>query len=170
MIRRARAAGLPVIADPASSGDYKIYSGATAVTPNRLETSRATDIEVESIEDARNAGQALCEKLNLEYAFGDDRFRRQCCGSANDGSWAHHPTRKREVYDITGAGDMVLAMIGVGAAAGYSPDDLAKLANVARVDWKSNKLVWSPSNETKSSAIYCREIVVRVVKSSSYLN
>ncbi|MDB4786848.1 D-glycero-beta-D-manno-heptose 1-phosphate adenylyltransferase [Planctomycetaceae bacterium] len=130
VIKRARAAGLPVIADPASSGDYKIYSGATAITPNRLETSLATEIEVESIEDAHRAGEVLCEKLNLDYAFvtiDSDGI----VAVRNDGSWAHHPTRKREVYDITGAGDMVLAMIGVGAAAGYSPDDLAKLANVA---------------------------------------
>ena len=41
------------------------------------------------------------------------------------------PTRKREVYDITGAGDMVLATIGLGAAAGIAPFDLARLANVA---------------------------------------
>ncbi|MCH7839490.1 MAG: D-glycero-beta-D-manno-heptose 1-phosphate adenylyltransferase, partial [Planctomycetes bacterium] len=41
------------------------------------------------------------------------------------------PTRKRHVYDITGAGDMVLAMIGVGTAAGIAPEDVARLANVA---------------------------------------
>ena len=130
IIQRSKAAGLPVIADPASSGDYIIYRGATAVTPNRLETSRATDIEVENIEDAHHAGLKLCEKLDLEYAFvtiDSDGI----VVTKQTGEWAHHPTRKREVYDITGAGDMVLAMIGVGAAAGYSPDDLAKLANTA---------------------------------------
>ncbi|MBD3674138.1 MAG: D-glycero-beta-D-manno-heptose 1-phosphate adenylyltransferase [Planctomycetaceae bacterium] len=130
IIQRVRAAGLPVIADPASSGDYLIYRGATAITPNRLETSRATGLDVETIDDAHQAGKVLCEKLDLEYAFvtidSDGIVVTQ-----NNGEWAHHPTRKREVYDITGAGDMVLAMIGVGAAAGYSPDDLAKLANVA---------------------------------------
>src|SRR6185436_17310282 len=41
------------------------------------------------------------------------------------------PTRKRQVYDITGAGDMVLAMIGVGLAEGIDPADIARLANVA---------------------------------------
>ncbi|MGH7202565.1 MAG: D-glycero-beta-D-manno-heptose 1-phosphate adenylyltransferase, partial [Planctomycetaceae bacterium] len=48
-----------------------------------------------------------------------------------DGAAQILPTRKRAVYDITGAGDMVLAMIGVGAAAGIPPRDLARLANVA---------------------------------------
>lgn len=130
IISRARAAGLPVIADPASTGDCSIYSGSTAITPNRLETSRATGIPVESIEEAHQAGRQLCQRLNLEYAFvtidSDGIVVTQ-----NDGQWEHHPTRRREVYDITGAGDMVLAMIGLGAAAGYLPDDLAKLANVA---------------------------------------
>ena len=48
-----------------------------------------------------------------------------------DGTSQLLPTRRREVYDITGAGDMVLAMIGVGAAAGIEPVDVARLANIA---------------------------------------
>ena len=48
-----------------------------------------------------------------------------------DGSTELLPTRRREVYDITGAGDMVLATIGIGAAAGITPVDLARLANVS---------------------------------------
>ncbi|HUG18610.1 MAG TPA: D-glycero-beta-D-manno-heptose 1-phosphate adenylyltransferase [Planctomycetaceae bacterium] len=130
LIDRARQLGIPVIADPASSGDYAIYSGATAITPNRLETSRATGIEVETLDAAFSAGKQLCAKLDLEYAF----VTLDSDGIAlihSDGRCEHHPTRKREVYDITGAGDMVLATIGVGAAAGNAPDDLARLANIA---------------------------------------
>ncbi len=129
-IQAARNAGIPVIVDPASTGDCQHYRGATAITPNRLETSRATGQEVESEEMAFQAGRKLCEKLDLEYAF----VTLDSDGIAlvmKDGSANMYPTRKREVYDITGAGDMVLAMIGVAVAAGVNPPDLAKLANIA---------------------------------------
>ncbi len=69
-------------------------------------------------------------QLELEYAFvtlDSDGIALTKKG----GSSEMFPTRKREVYDITGAGDMVLAMIGMGAAAGVEPENLARLANVA---------------------------------------
>lgn len=130
VIEAARDCGLPVIVDPASSGECQAYRGATAVTPNRLETHRATGIEIDRIEDAVAAGHRLCAQLNLQYAF----VTLDSDGIAlayRDGTSEHLPTRRREVYDITGAGDMVLATIGVGAAAGLAPADLARLANVA---------------------------------------
>ncbi|HCS52783.1 MAG TPA: bifunctional heptose 7-phosphate kinase/heptose 1-phosphate adenyltransferase, partial [Planctomycetaceae bacterium] len=48
-----------------------------------------------------------------------------------DGTSESFPTRQREVYDITGAGDMVLATIGLGAAAGWDDADLARMANIS---------------------------------------
>ncbi|MCA9013925.1 MAG: bifunctional heptose 7-phosphate kinase/heptose 1-phosphate adenyltransferase [Planctomycetaceae bacterium] len=130
VLETARNAGIPVIVDPCPGRDYQIYSGATAITPNRLETSRAVGFEVKSKEDAFQAGKKLCEELNLEYVFvtldSDGIALTQADGTAE-----LLPTRKREVYDITGAGDMVLATIGVGSAAGIPPADLARLANVA---------------------------------------
>jgi D-beta-D-heptose 7-phosphate kinase/D-beta-D-heptose 1-phosphate adenosyltransferase len=130
VIQACRQLNIPVIVDPAASGDYSIYTRATAITPNRLETSRATGLEISSQERAFGAGQQLCQRLQLDYAF----ITLDSDGIAlarSDGSAEMFPTRKREVYDITGAGDMVLAMIGVGAACGVSPADLARLANVA---------------------------------------
>jgi len=130
VIAAARQAGLPVIVDPPSSGQCGHYQGATAMTPNRLETERATGREIRTIHSAFSAGRRLCAELQLESAF----VTLDSDGIAlvrADGSAEHLPTRRREVYDITGAGDMVLAMIGVGAAAGIQPADLARLANVA---------------------------------------
>jgi D-beta-D-heptose 7-phosphate kinase / D-beta-D-heptose 1-phosphate adenosyltransferase len=130
VIRACRQAKIPVIVDPASSGDYRQYRGATAVTPNRLETSRATGRDVVTREHAFSAGRLLCAQLDLDYAFitlDSDGIALVTAA----GSEQMLPTRKREVYDITGAGDMVLAMIGLGVAAGVSPVDLARLANVA---------------------------------------
>ena len=130
VIAAARTAGVPVVVDPSSSGDCRNFIGATAVTPNRLETKRATGIEVRTPEDAFAAGRRLCAEFELDHAY----VTLDSDGIAltfRSGEPHHLKTRKREVYDITGAGDMVLATIGVGAAAGVHPADLARLANVA---------------------------------------
>jgi D-beta-D-heptose 7-phosphate kinase/D-beta-D-heptose 1-phosphate adenosyltransferase len=130
VIDECRRRKLPVIVDPASSADYRTYCYATAVTPNRAETSRATSRPVQTADDAFAAGKRLCLQLQLDYCF----VTLDSDGIAlvrADGSCDMLRTRKREVYDITGAGDMVLATIGVGAAAGIDPVDLAALANIA---------------------------------------
>lgn len=126
----AREAGVPVIVDPRPGSDYRLYRGATAVTPNRLETRLATGRDVKSAEDAFAAGKQLCGELGLQHAY----ITLDSDGIAlvmADGQGNLLPTRKRQVYDITGAGDMVLATIGVGLAAQLAPVDIARLANVA---------------------------------------
>lgn len=130
VIAAANEAAVPVIVDPRPGEDYSRYRGATAVTPNRLETSRATGIDVKTAEDAFAAGQQLCEQLALRYAY----VTLDSDGIAvvdSQGNTELLRTRKREVYDITGAGDMVLAMIGVATADGIAPADTARLANIA---------------------------------------
>ncbi len=130
VISVAREKNIPVIVDPASSVDYARYRGATAMTPNRLEASHATLLNINTPQDAFVAGQQLCERLGMDWTFITLDSDGIALTHAN-GKNAHLPTRKREVYDITGAGDMVLAMIGVGAAAGLEPEHLGRLANVA---------------------------------------
>lgn len=130
LITAGRVQGIPVLVDPYPGEDYARYVGATAVTPNRLETKRATGLEIKSIEQAVLAGQSLCRHLQLDYAY----ITLDSDGIAfvhKEGWYEHLPTRKREVYDITGAGDMVLAMIGVGLAAQVDPIAAGRLANVA---------------------------------------
>ncbi len=130
VITAARHAEIPVIVDPAATADYRQYVNATAITPNRSETARATGWPIQTEEEACRAGRRLCAELQLDYCFVTLDSDGVALAMA-DGSTNRYATRKREVYDITGAGDMVLAMIGVGAAAGIPPADLARLANVA---------------------------------------
>lgn len=130
LIEAARAAGLPVVVDPAAGGDYNLYRGATGVTPNRSETHKATGIEVRTIDTAYKAGQMLVEKFGLDMAFVT-LDRDGIVLARQDSEPVHLPTRIREVYDVTGAGDMVLAMFGLGMAAGVEPTRLCRLANVA---------------------------------------
>lgn len=130
VIRVAKSCGVPVIVDPRPGSDYSAYHGATAITPNRLETKLATGSEVRDADDAFRAGHELCKRLDLEYAF----ITLDSDGMAlvyPDGRGHLLPTRKRQVYDITGAGDMVLAMIGAGLADGIAPLDIGRLANIA---------------------------------------
>ena len=130
MIEAAKAKGIPVLVDPGPKANYADYIGATAITPNRLETKLATGLEVRTTDDAFAAGRQLVDTLKLEHAFVT-LDKDGIALSLSDGSAELFSTRKREVYDITGAGDMVLAMIGVGLADGLSPQDLCRLANIA---------------------------------------
>lgn len=130
LIESCRDAGLPVIVDPASGRDYSVYARATAITPNRSETAHATGRTVDSIEAGLEAAACLCRNLDLETAFvtlDSDGI----AWATSAGERQHSPTRRREVYDITGAGDVVLATIGLSAAAGHSPEQMAMLANTA---------------------------------------
>jgi D-beta-D-heptose 7-phosphate kinase/D-beta-D-heptose 1-phosphate adenosyltransferase len=130
VIAAARAKRIPVLVDPSRGADYSRYRGATAVTPNRYEAEQGTGIRVETPQHAFAAGQHLCEQLGLDAAV----VTLDCDGmvlSSADGRATHFPTRPRKVYDITGAGDMVLATIGLGMASGISLESTIRLANVA---------------------------------------
>jgi len=130
VIAAGREAGIPVIVDPAAGRDYSLYRGATAITPNRTETSRATGRTIATIEDGLEAAAVLCADLELDTAFVTLDSDGIVLANSDDTA-RHVPTRRREVYDITGAGDMVLATIGLSAAAGCDSETMARLANTA---------------------------------------
>ncbi len=130
LIRAARGQGIPVVVDPIRGGDYSRYHGATTMTPNRLEAELASGVKIHSPADAMQAGEILCRRFQLDYAVVTLDADGMVMVAA-DGRGEHFPTRPRAVYDITGAGDMVLAAIGIALAAGVSPPDALRLANVA---------------------------------------
>jgi D-beta-D-heptose 7-phosphate kinase/D-beta-D-heptose 1-phosphate adenosyltransferase len=129
MIKLAKDAGKKVLVDPAPINDYSKYTGATVITPNRKETSLAVGFEIETIKDAQKAGDVLADKLNIEAVVvtmdKDGAFLRTDSGSE------HLPTIQRNVYDVTGAGDMVLAMIATSVAAGCDYKTSVQLSNIA---------------------------------------
>ena len=130
VLRLAREAGVPTLVDPARTPDYQQYRQATVLKPNRLETETATGMTIRSHADALAAGQRLCETLRLELAIitldrdGMALVRR-------DGTGQVFPTQARAVYDITGAGDMVLAMLGIALGCDTAPALAVQLSNVA---------------------------------------
>jgi D-beta-D-heptose 7-phosphate kinase / D-beta-D-heptose 1-phosphate adenosyltransferase len=128
-IAAARERQLPVLVDPIRDGDFARYRGATMIKPNRIEAERALGRKIQSADDALAAGRALCEG----YEAGCAVVTLDSDGMAlvhADGRGAVYPTRVRNVYDITGAGDMVLATLGLCLAAGIDPADAVRLANV----------------------------------------
>lgn len=130
VIDAARAAGTPVIVDPIRGNDYSRYRGATTMTPNRLEAELATGIKIETGDDALRAGWKLCRELKLDLGIVTlDRDGMALVGP--EGLGDIYPTKARAVYDITGAGDMVLAMIGVCLGSGIAPPDAIRLGNIA---------------------------------------
>lgn len=122
---------VPVIVDPCRSCPLEHYRGVTVIKPNRAEAERATGLAIDKPAEALEAGRQLCQKLEARMALitldrdGMVLVERNGCGEV------FPPNQPRAVYDITGAGDMVLATIGLCLAAGVEPADAVQLANVA---------------------------------------
>lgn len=129
-IDAARQRGMPVLVDPIRSTNYARYRGATTMTPNRLEAGLATGTTLDTVERAYAAGQRLCLQLDLDYAIVTLDRDGMALAYPN-GESRLFSTRPRAVYDITGAGDMALATIGVCIAGGLPVQDALRLANVA---------------------------------------
>jgi D-beta-D-heptose 7-phosphate kinase/D-beta-D-heptose 1-phosphate adenosyltransferase len=129
MIRRARAAGRKVLVDPVLNRDYTKYAGATLLTPNRYETSVAVGFDLRDMAEAARAARRLREMLQLDAVVVTlDREGLYLC---TDSLSQPIPAKPRNVYDVTGAGDEVLAMLAVALAAESDYLTAAHLANIA---------------------------------------
>jgi D-beta-D-heptose 7-phosphate kinase/D-beta-D-heptose 1-phosphate adenosyltransferase len=130
MIELAQVLGVRVIADPTRGGDYVKYRGCSSMTPNRLEAGLATGRTIETPSDALAAATELRDRFGLEA--GIVTLDKDGMALAHrDGRSVVIPTRARQVYDITGAGDMVMATLGLALAAGADYEAAIRLANVA---------------------------------------
>jgi len=143
LIQAARQAGKRVIVDPAAAVDYARYADAWLVKPNRRELALATGVEPNAHDDVR---REACRQLATQH-----RIENLVVTLDKEGAYLYRhnpqtpaaglgeviPTRGRNVYDVTGAGDMVLAMLGLLIGGDYGdappPDlgDVVRLANFA---------------------------------------
>jgi D-beta-D-heptose 7-phosphate kinase/D-beta-D-heptose 1-phosphate adenosyltransferase len=123
IIELANQRNIPVLVDPASTADYSKYFSATAIKLNRSETERATGLSVRHPDQYQPAAECQAVILTLD--------KHGAYLATSDGQRRHLKTRERQVYDVTGAGDMVLAMLAVARAAGASWADSVTLANIA---------------------------------------
>ena len=125
LIALAKERGVPVFVDPASIEDYERYRGATCITPNRTEARLAT---------GSDDPEAMAARLQERFDIGYVVLTLDKSGALlrkPDGSSERVPTVARSVYDVTGAGDMVLAMLAAAVANGAGWSDAVALANVA---------------------------------------
>jgi D-beta-D-heptose 7-phosphate kinase/D-beta-D-heptose 1-phosphate adenosyltransferase len=125
----ARRLGRVVLVDPGRTPRYDKYAGAHVFTPNRAELAIAVG-EKESIEEMAAAAEVLRGRLGAD-AFVVTLDRDGALLVREGTSFEHIPTRPRSVYDNTGAGDAVLAMLAAAVSAGADLSDAVRLANIA---------------------------------------
>ncbi len=128
LIERANLAEVPVFVDPAAISDYTKYTGASAITPNRTEAALATGTDGS---DAPAMAKRLRETYSIESVVVTLDKHGALLDRADLDEPVLIPTQAREVYDVTGAGDMMLAGLGAARANGLSWVDSVRLANAA---------------------------------------
>jgi D-glycero-beta-D-manno-heptose-7-phosphate kinase len=119
---------VPVLADP-KIPHLDFYTGATLVTPNHHEAEIATHMRIRTEEEAQRAAKAFRERARCDGVLitrGEHGMWLAC-----DGVEGHLPATAREVSDVTGAGDTVVATLALAIAAGATAAEAARLANAA---------------------------------------
>ncbi|MBN2645367.1 MAG: bifunctional D-glycero-beta-D-manno-heptose-7-phosphate kinase/D-glycero-beta-D-manno-heptose 1-phosphate adenylyltransferase HldE [Desulfuromonadaceae bacterium] len=129
IISAGKGQGIPVVVDPKGE-DYRKYRGATLLTPNRSEASQASGLMIDDESSLCRAGAQLLRDVELE-ALVLTRSEEGMSLFQRNRPPVHLPTKAREVYDVSGAGDTVLALIGIGLAAGLKLEQAATVANLA---------------------------------------
>jgi rfaE bifunctional protein kinase chain/domain len=122
-----RKAGKRTIVDPKGT-NYEKYRGATIIKPNRKEASIATGIQ---IQDEQSLKDALAKLMSITHCETVIVTLSEEGMAVYDGTFNKIPTKANEVYDVTGAGDTVLACLGLTMAAGYNSLEACNLANHA---------------------------------------
>jgi D-beta-D-heptose 7-phosphate kinase/D-beta-D-heptose 1-phosphate adenosyltransferase len=125
----AEAAGVPVLIDP-KLRNFGSYRPATLVTPNHHEALRVTNSEDDTDEGVARAAREIRMRLGCRSVL-ITRGERGMMLLEEDGEAVYVPTAAREVYDVTGAGDTVIATLAASLAAGASLTEAAMLANHA---------------------------------------
>ncbi|HLO78312.1 MAG TPA: D-glycero-beta-D-manno-heptose-7-phosphate kinase [Magnetospirillum sp.] len=129
LIARARSRGKPVIVDPKGT-DYTRYRGATLLTPNRKELHEATGMPVDSDEAVVKAARKLIDTCGVEAVLVT-RSQDGMSLIPAKGEVHHLPAEAREVFDVSGAGDTVIATLAAAVASGAPLLQAARIANVA---------------------------------------
>ena len=129
IIRYGRSKNINVMIDP-KGRDWQRYHGATCVTPNTSEIETVYGRPISDENQLREAMREIIERYDLSQLLVT-RGPKGMAVMERSGDAIFIPTMAREVYDVSGAGDTVIATLTAAVTAGYSFPDAAKLANIA---------------------------------------
>ena len=133
VVKYAKPANTFVAVDP-KVGHFHFYKNVSLITPNIMEASQGSGIEIKDEKSLLKAGKALLNRLACKSVLitrseeGMSLFERT---SSKDIKVTHIPTVAQKVFDVTGAGDTVIAAIALASTAGASLEDAAIIANHA---------------------------------------
>jgi D-beta-D-heptose 7-phosphate kinase/D-beta-D-heptose 1-phosphate adenosyltransferase len=128
-IRLTKQAGKLIIVDP-KGRDFSRYKGASYLTPNRKELGDATGKTIAGVADAETAARSLIENFSIGSVLCKLGAEGVCLVGQNEPA-LHMHTKAREVYDVSGAGDTVIATLALALTSGFAPAEAAELANIA---------------------------------------
>lgn len=128
LIRLAKKAKIPIIVDP-QGADYKPYKGADIITPNRKELSLATGMPANTDKQINTAARKLISENNIKSILATRSGDGMTLIGAN--SFDTFNAEAQEVFDVSGAGDTVVATIGASLSAGVDLKQAVKLANIS---------------------------------------
>lgn len=129
LTRLAALRHIPIIVDPKVE-HFSYYKGVTVITPNHLEATQAAGIHGDDDLAINQAGALIRQRLGCRSVLITRGEKGMSLYEANGVDW-HIPTRARQVYDVTGAGDTVIGTLALALSTGASMNDAAVIANQA---------------------------------------
>ena len=128
VIQAARKLAIPVLVDP-KSADFARYRGATTICPNLGELSTAAHLEGGDLNAVLDAAEAMLPALNIEFLIAT--LSEKGIALVRPGIRFLAPAAARQVFDVSGAGDTVIAVLALCLASGLKPETAVELANLA---------------------------------------
>lgn len=128
IIENCKKLNIPVIADP-KGRDYSKYKGVYTLTPNKKETAEACNVDINETDTLLKAAEQLRKSLDLNFLAvtrGEEGI-----SLIDDKEIQHIPASAKKVFDVSGAGDTVIATLAAGLVHGLNPHDALQLANIA---------------------------------------
>jgi len=128
LIPAARKLGIPVLVDP-KSADYAHYRGATTICPNLSELARAAHLDAGNLDALLAAAESMIASYDIEFLTAT--LSEKGIALVRPGNRFIAPAKARQVFDVSGAGDTVIAVLALGLASGLLPETAVELANLA---------------------------------------
>lgn len=128
IIVAARQLGIPVLVDP-KSADFTRYKGATTICPNLMELSIATHRDAQDLSQLLDSAEAMVPALDIQFLIAT--LSEKGIALIQPGNRFIAPAVARQVFDVSGAGDTVIAVLALCLASRLKPETAVELANVA---------------------------------------